>query len=47
MNDYAKLPRRRYSNQEKLSIVKSALFGERSRATVARAHDINDNQLAR
>ncbi|MTI64712.1 transposase [Methylophaga sp.] len=47
MNDYAKLPRRRYSNQEKLSIVKAALSGERSRAAVARAHDINANQLSR
>lgn len=47
MNHHAKLPRRRYTNEQKLNIVKAALSGEYSKAAIARAHDINANQLAR
>ncbi len=47
MNHHAKLPRRRYTNEQKLSIVKAALSGEHSKAAIARAHDINANQLTR
>lgn len=47
MNHHAKLPRRRYTNEQKQSIVKAALSGEHSKAAIARAHDINANQLTR
>lgn len=47
MNHHAKLPRRRYSNEQKRNIVKAALSGDHSKAAMARAHDINANQLAR
>lgn len=47
MNHQAHLPRRRYSNDQKLRIVEAALTGEQSKAAVVRAHDINANQLSR
>ncbi len=47
MNHHAKLPRRRYSNEQKLNIVKAALSGEHSYFEIARAHDINATQLTR
>lgn len=42
-----RLPRRRYSSETKLAIVRQALSGEQSKAAISRQHDINTNMLCR
>jgi transposase len=39
-------PRRRYAPELKLEIVQEALAGKRSKAAIARKHDINANQVS-